>query len=174
MNEMTARIDPMTMNQTGVARASDRPAGLKRQSVILMIVLTMITAGLYYPFWFLLRRDALNRLDAQTKLSLSALLLILAGTAINTFGALASGSSSPEQAFGENVAMILTLFRISTGILALVQCFFIKQILEDHLTGPDGDGSTVRPQVELSVPMTFFFGVFYLQHVINRDIVGYH
>jgi hypothetical protein len=34
------------------------PSGLKRRSVVLMIVLTIVSFGLYYPMWFLRRRAA--------------------------------------------------------------------------------------------------------------------
>lgn len=51
---------------------------------------------------------------------------------------------------------------------------FIKDILEDHLAGPDDNvsSSILSDSVRLSAVMTFFFGIFYLQHVMNRYIVG--
>ena len=42
--------------------------GLKRRSVLLMIVFAVVTFGLYYPIWFLRRRAALNELDSPRKL----------------------------------------------------------------------------------------------------------
>ena len=40
---------------------SNRPVGLKQRSVVLMIVLTAVTLGLYYPIWFLYRTDSERR-----------------------------------------------------------------------------------------------------------------
>ena len=42
--------------------------GLKRRSVLVMIVIFIATLGLYFPVWFLRRRGALNRLDSPTEL----------------------------------------------------------------------------------------------------------
>ena len=54
----------------------------------------------------------------------------------------------------------------------LVQCFKIKDMLEDHLAADD-EGSRMfsAERVQLSGLMTFFFQIFYLQHAINRYIV---
>jgi hypothetical protein len=170
MNEMTAQVQPMTINRT--AQAGERPAGLKRRSVILMIVLMLLTAGLYYPFWFLRRRAALNRLDAPTKLSQWPLILILVGVGIHTFATLASGSSTPVRVFGPAAALVIQVIWFATLVLAVVQCFFIKQILEDHLSGPDSEGPITKQPVKLSILMTLLFTILYLQYVINRDVVG--
>lgn len=40
------------------------PTGLKQCSVLLMIVFTIVTFGLYYPTWFFRRRNALNALNS--------------------------------------------------------------------------------------------------------------
>ena len=41
---------------------------LKRRSVFLMIVFTILTLGFYLPIWFLRRREGLNQLDSPRKL----------------------------------------------------------------------------------------------------------
>jgi len=55
----------------------------------------------------------------------------------------------------------------------LFQCFRIKDILEDHIAGPEEQTPSplLAPPVRLSGLMTFFFQIFYLQHIINRDAV---
>ena len=54
-----------------------------------------------------------------------------------------------------------------------MQCFIIKDVLEDHLTVREDDAlpspSVFVEQVPLSGLMTFFFGILYLQWVINRN-----
>ena len=57
----------------------------------------------------------------------------------------------------------------------LIQCFKTKDILEDHLAGPDDAAPSmfaVAERVKLSGLMTFLFSIFYLQYVINRYIAG--
>jgi hypothetical protein len=61
------------------------------------------------------------------------------------------------------------------AILVLVQCFFIKDILEDHLRGPEENEPSPlssMSQANLSGLMTFVFTIFYLQYIINRDILA--
>jgi hypothetical protein len=62
--------------------------------------------------------------------------------------------------------------RLIVGIAMLVHCFNTREILEDHLAGAEDDGapSFFAQRVELSGLMTFFFQIFYLQHVINKYI----
>ena len=87
--------------------------------------------------------------------------------------AFASAPGSPAQLIGPGASIVLGLVRLAVGILMLVQCFIIKDILEDHLAGPDDASHLMfEGRVKLSGLMTFFFSIFYLQHVINRYVVG--
>lgn len=146
----------------------------KRRSVLLMVVLTLVTFGLYYPLWFLRRRAALNRLDSPRKLQRWPFLIFLAFLLLQFVIVVASGSDSPEQVIGAGGSLLLRFCRLAVGLLMVVQCFFIKDILEDHLAGPeDNVASPIRfDTVRLSGLMTLFFQIFYLQHVINRHIAG--
>jgi hypothetical protein len=151
-----------------------RPTGLKRRSVLLMFALTIVSFGLYYPIWFLRRRAALNRLDSPRKLQRWPFLCFIALAVVQTMLAIAFSPASFEQAIGAGPALLLSLARFAVGIVILVQCFFIKDILEDHLAGPGDNlpGAMLSDRVILSGLMTFFFQMFYLQHIINRHIVG--
>ena len=55
----------------------------------------------------------------------------------------------------------------------IVMSFRIKDMLEDHLAGPEEVASLLRfsQRVSLSGLMTFFFSIYYLQHVINRHVL---
>jgi hypothetical protein len=149
-------------------------ADLKRRSVILMIVLSIVTFGLYYPIWFLRRRAALNRLDSPRKLRMWPFVIFIVWFVFQFMLGIAEGSAPRGQAIGEGAALFLNLVQLAVGILMVVQSFFTKDILEDHLAGPEDhvpsllSGDTVR----LSAAMTFLFQIFYLQYVINRYIVG--
>jgi len=150
--------------------------GLKRRSVILMFVFTLLTAGLYYPIWFLRRRAALNQLASPKKLQLWPFVVMLlwflfafgfgfvAGVNRALTGSV--GGLSPE------TQLVFSIVRLAVGILMLVQCFRTKDILEDHFAGPGDQVASplFADVVRLSGVMTFFFQIFYLQYAINRHL----
>jgi hypothetical protein len=154
-------------------RSSASPTGLRRRRVITMIVLIIVTLGLYYPIWFFRRRGALNRLDSPRKLRLWPLTVFATVTVVDIVVAIVSGPV-PAQTFGGAAVTLLAIVRLAAGFLMLVQCFFIKDILEDHLAGPEDDvsQSLFVEHVKLSGLMTFFFQIFYLQYVINRYVAA--
>lgn len=149
-------------------------AGLKRRSIILMLVLSIVTFGVYYPIWFLRRRAALNRLDSPRKLRMWPFVIVIAWFVFQSILGIAAGSAPRGQAMGEGVALFLNLVQLAVGILMVVQSFFTKDILEDHLIGPGDHVPSLLSvdTVKLSGAMTFLFQIFYLQYVINRYIVG--
>ena len=141
-----------------------------------MIVLAIVTFGFYYLIWFFRRRNALNALNSPRKVALWPLLLFSADLVFNFVVGLVSGAGdrTVEELIGTipAVAGFFTLMRLFIGIVMIWQCFVIKDIIEDHLAGPD-DGtmpSMFVERVQLSGLATFFFSIFYLQYAINRDI----
>jgi len=157
-----------------MAMAGIRPTILKRRSVLLMIVFSFLSFGFYLPIWYLRRRDELNRMDSPRKLQLWPFVVALAFLAFDFAANVAALPLRPAQAFGPGFGLLLTLLRWAFGILMIVQAFFTKDILEDHLQGPDDavTSSVWAGDHKLSGLLTFFFTIFYLQHIINRDIIG--
>jgi hypothetical protein len=156
------------------AAVADRvPTGLKRRSVLLMIIFTIVSFGLYIPIWFFRRRAALNGLNSPRKVLLNPLVLFTSVNVINLIVAIAASPGTPEEMIGP-IARILDLIQLVAGVLMLWQCFVIKDILQDHLTPVHENGVPLfaSERVTLSGILTFFFSIFYLQHIINRDIVG--
>jgi Domain of unknown function (DUF4234) len=153
-------------------QSSTSPTGLKRRRVIVMIVFTIVTFGLYYPIWFFRRRGALNLLNSPRKLRLWPLMIFCAVTVVDFVIGIVSGAAPSAQTIGGAATTVLAFVRLAVGILMVVQCFIIKDILEDHLAGPEDDisQSLFVERVKLSGLMTFFFQIFYLQYVINRYI----
>jgi hypothetical protein len=156
------------------AAVADAPAqtGLKKRRVITMIVFFILTLGIYYMAWFFRRRAALNQLNSPRKLQLWPLLAFTGDFVLELGLGLAAGEETVAAAFGPPVDNALTLVRLVLGIVMIIQCFIIKDIIEDHVT-PENDGLQpifVQP-VKLSGLATFFFSIFYLQYAINRYIV---
>ena len=139
-----------------------------------MIVFTILTFGLYYPIWFLRRRAALNRLDSPRKLPVWPFVIVIAWLVFQFFVGMALSSRPPAEAIAPGANLFLSLVQLAVGILLLVQSFVTKDILEDHLSGPGEEvpNPLFVNAVKLSGVMTFFFQIFYLQYVINRDIVS--
>ena len=145
---------------------------LQKRSVVLMIVLTVLSAGFYYPIWFLRRREALNQLDSPRKLQVWPFAALIAVMTADLFVNVLIAVQGPD-AVSPEVVFILGLARLGFGINLVIQSFKTKDILEDHLAGPaDGMGTMFTERVKLSGLMTFFFQPLYLQYIINRDIVG--
>ena len=152
-------------------RIEPAQTGLKQRNVLLMIGLTLVSFGLYYSIWFLRRLAALNRLNTPRRLRAWPFLLLFAFSLTRLIAAIVSGPARPQPATS-SWSLLWTLVQLAIGILILVQCFFIKDMLEDHLASPEGElsSSVFSDSVKLSGLMTFFFGIFYLQHVINENI----
>src|SRR4051794_19359037 len=119
------------------AAVADRSStGLKRRSVIMMLVLTIVTFGLYYPIWFLRRRAALNGLDSPRKLRRWPFVIVIVWLAFQFLVGIAAGARPREQMTGAGADLLLNLVQLAVGILMLVQSFLTRDILEDHFAGP--------------------------------------
>lgn len=165
--------EPLTGLDTTGAPPASLP-GLKRRRLVVMILFFLLSGGLYYPIWFMRRRAALNRLDSPRKLQLWPFLIATIWLAFHLSLTVAVSPDPPEEALGPDGALFFAFAQLAVGILMIVQSFFTKDILEDHLAGP-GD-SVPNPMfvdvVTLSGVMTFLFQIFYLQHVISRYLAG--
>lgn len=134
-----------------------------------MIGFGILSFGLYFPLWFLRRRTALNALHSPRQLQLwpfSLAFAIQTVTIVMAFGGLPRLEGTPP---GDT---LWPLIRLGIGVLMLVQSFFVKDILEHHLS-PSAiprDDQFTSPPVRLSALLTFLLGIFYLQYNINAHV----
>jgi hypothetical protein len=135
-----------------------------------MIVLMVVTLGVYYLVWWYRRRPGLNRLNSPDKLHLWPLLLLTAQYVIQFAIGLATGEATEEEVLGETGVVLVALFQFLVAVVMIVQAFRIKGMIEDHAARTQSE-SMFAGQVELSGLMTFFFSIFYLQWAINRYVV---
>ncbi len=147
-----------------------------RTHVALMIALTIVTGGLYYPYWFLSRRPLLNLLRSDEKvgvLPFAVAIALLAMNAAMTIMAVdaTSGSVPAEPAAASPLQAVLEL---AFGVTMLVQSFKVRRMLESHLGRLPRPGEPRTPDdtwtASLSSLAVFFFGIFYLQHVVNTRL----
>jgi len=170
---MMAHLDETLPQGAPAGQQSEDVAPLADAGVFAMCLLTLVTAGLYQPIWFLSRRKALNNLHSQEKLGVwplvMALAALLASLCLPIIGSFKWGSwVETENTIPPLHPLILLLV---AGVILIVQSFKVRRILLDHLAPREGGmfSAGIRMQHEESVSRTetFFFGIFYLQHKIN-------
>lgn len=144
--------------------------GLKRRRVVTMLVFTFLSLGIYYLVWFYRRRSGLNRLNSPRKIALWPLLLLTALFAAQVILGVMAGGAPVNEFLGPGLTVVFQIVQLAVGIVMIVQCFRIKDIIEDHAT-PDGPQELFVERVKLSGLMTFFFSIFYLQWAINRYVI---
>ena len=154
-----------------VADREPETHGLKYRSLWLMILFTLISLGLYPLIWFFRRRPGLNRLDSPRKVPMWPLLLAAASFVVQFVVGLVAGAEPVSDVIGPAASGALTLLQLVVGITMIIQCFRIKDIIQDHATPPPDPDQRFVEQVQLSGVMTFFFSIFYLQWAINRYVV---
>ena len=164
--------NPFAPPKARVADPVSDAHGLKRRSVLVMILFFFITLGVYMPVWWFRRRAGLNRLDSPRKLALWPLLLFGALFAIQFGVGIVQGLRPGEQIPGPGIDTILVLFQLGVGILMIIQSFKVKDMIEDHAAPAPHSGPMFGGQVQLSGVMTFLFSIFYLQWAINSYVVA--
>jgi len=128
-------------------------AELPKTSVLVMILLMVVTLGLYIPFWFLRRRKILNQLSPERRVDgwIAALVALYVGAFV--LGLVAGLVGAPP---GQTFLLWARFVEVGRGILTLVLGFQVKAILEENY--PD----------HISGVGTFFLSIFYLQYKVNR------
>ena len=133
----------------------------EEKSILLMLALSLITFGIYIPYWFLQQRDTLNRLSSSEKLGSGAATFVFVIFCVSVI-------YWPVQIFSSNATIISALDDIDDlidlvgSITILYLAFKVRGILDDHYT------EHLDMDVSFSGGWTFFFTIFYLQYKINR------
>jgi hypothetical protein len=149
-------------------------------SVFFLIMLTLFTAGIYIPIWFLTRRAAINRIDPQWQIGPNIFIIALAVFSLNFLfffilaflgqstaflsnlfanGPGSSFSSSPLGAIAAFLYVLMLPITALTDLALLVYCFDVLYVIEKRFN--------IR-STWCSTTATFFFGLFYVQYRINR------
>lgn len=137
---------------------------LKKVSVILIIFLTVITAGIYYPAWFLTRRNAINSLQSKEKLNSGVFVFAIVVFSISLLLAFISGASEGlgEMDTAKGLDAFSRILDLVAGITLLVQCFKVRRIFNEHFN------VHLKRDIQFSRVATFFFSIYYLQYKVNR------
>ncbi len=125
----------------------------ERRSVLVAIVLSVVTLGLYQCVWFMLRQPFLDSLDSDKKL-----------------GALGRGPLMTAVAFWiisiaavvvPDAAPLVTPVSIGGGVVMLIASFRVMRILRSNF-------ARTGRSLQVSAIATFLFGTLYLQFKINQ------
>jgi Domain of unknown function (DUF4234) len=133
---------------------------LRRRSVVVTILLTLVTFGYYIPVWYLRRRKGFNALESPTKLGLHGpimLLVLMALWDLLPHGTMAQG--------------IVVLAWCATSLAVAIKA---RLILDDHLQAAINQvaprTTALRFDAGPSRLMTLLFGIYYLQYQINQCV----
>lgn len=163
---------PVAVTATAAAGGRAGSPIVGRTNVLLMVALTVVTGGVYYPYWFLSRRPLLNMLRSPEKLGVWPFAIAIALLAANAAIALQTPVAAPGAATEPGpLAPLALLVELGFGLTLLVQCFKVRRMLASHLgerQPPAGERTSQEAWAgALSSLAVFFFGIFYLQHLIN-------
>jgi len=137
--------------------------GLPKIHLCMVVLLQIVTLNMYSIVWFMRRRDAVNKLNSEKKISEGVLIAIAcfmaAGLMFSVFSAIF------DERAGRLFDGLGNLAGLISGIASIVIAFKYRKILREHFR-------EIRPDVTLegfaSGLWTLLFGVIYLQHKINQ------
>jgi hypothetical protein len=122
----------------------------ERRSVLLLVMLSILTLGIYPVVWYLRRTRFLDSLDADKRVGV--LPWIALGLAVLLFGVAAARAEEGA----------VRAVQLASGITSLVLAFRVAHILRSDLA------RSGRGLIRVSSAGVFFFGCLYLQHVMNQ------
>lgn len=165
--------DEYTDKETAGGASQD----LKRIRIAVLVLLTVLSIGPYYLIWFLRQYLGLNQLDSAHKLRrwpfIAGILFVTAHVLFSMTGRPSVLSPTWKRALVDLAGILFGLGELALGALMIMQQFCVKRIIEDHLAHSSKTGAlnTLDTSASLSSVLTFFLGIFYLQHVINTRII---
>lgn len=144
---------------------------IKGIPVILTIIYSIITLGIYYPCWFLTRREQINSLKSNRKIGKGVFIICLVLIAIALFLAFFSGllegigmenANTDFIELASGVDFLSNILQFASFIIVIVQSLKLRKILIDHYRG------NLQGEMSCWWILTFIFQIFYLQYNINR------
>jgi hypothetical protein len=134
--------------EAGTHGASFPSYDAERRSVALVVLLSVVTLGIYTVVWYVRRAPFLDSLSADKKVG--ALPWVLLSLFVVSFAV--GFAHAPEG--------IVRLTQLANGIVNLILAFRVAHILRS-------DFARTGRLVNVSGAGVFFLGCLYLQHVIN-------
>ena len=150
-NPYAPPAEPILESETVGAGRGASDYTRESRPVVLAILLTLVTGGIYPAVWVYRRRSFLDSLDASKRMGKTLPSLLLVANIVTLLVAFG----------GKDTASLQALVSTVGTIAAIVANFRVADILRSNATRT---GRFVR----ISSLATFFLGVYYLQYKINR------
>jgi H+/Cl- antiporter ClcA len=128
---------------------------LQKKNILVMILLVMVTYGIYIPIWFMKQRNAINNLKSKEKIPNGPIIFVLVIFILSAIMFIPS-IIYENTSIGNTIDWIDSAINIIGGLTIIVISFKIKKILNEHYNA------------QLSGLGTFFLTLFYLQYKINQ------
>ena len=153
----TSQIDPLTGPAAAIDQDHGVPItgsfyGLTHKSIWLMILFTILTLGIYVPYWYLTRYERFNALSSAAKFGQTAILIWLLWFVVDSLLIVLS-IATPQSETVQALAPIESILNLVAAIFGLILAFRAKRILLEHLA------VIGRKDTTMSGILTFFFGV---------------
>ena len=161
-----SQIDPLTAPVAAIDQSHSVPTtgsfyGLTRKNVWLMFFLTILTLGIYMPYWYLTRHQIFNALSSTAKFRQATILIWLLWFVVDSVLVVLS-IALPQSGTIKLLTPIESIFNLAAGIFGLILVFRARKILLEHLA------IIGRNDIPMSSILTFFFGFLYIQYKINQ------
>jgi hypothetical protein len=143
----------------------------KKVNIALMILLIFITFGIYNAYWYLSRKNDINKLSSKLKISsgffIFAIVLQSASLILNLFSGFLEGIGEALNQYAilqlaRQLKSFDPIINILLFIVFIFAAFKVKRIFQDHLSAITGS------PYPFSALATFFFQICYLQYKINK------
>jgi hypothetical protein len=137
----------------------------KKTSIILMVILTFVTAGIYWPVWFMTRRKAINAMQAEEKLGSVVFVLAIVLFVISLFVAVLAGVMErvgDELLLAKAMQAFSAILHAVAAAAVLVQSFKVRRIFHEHFN------VHLQQGISFSRVATFCLIIYYLQYKMNR------
>jgi len=159
-----AGVVPVPSNTQSVPKSSlfVTQTKLEKQSWFSVLFLSLITVGIYVPFWYRKVKRATDLPSAPSKINDKLILALITIAVVNVIlgGHITVGDTTYGLDLGAIGKTIGTIFSYAYVIIQIVLAFLVRSVL--------------RAQFSLNINpvMTFLFGPLYLQTRINRILEG--
>jgi hypothetical protein len=139
--------------------------GFVKANIYLAALYTIVTSGIYLPYWFLRRLDIINGMHSEIKLKSLVFVLIIILFLISLLTSLGGGimiGMNYEDLTGWLLYGISNIASVAGIILLVIQAFKLRRIFDDHFN------KYLKQSIELSKLGTFLLNSLYFQHKVNE------
>jgi hypothetical protein len=130
----------------------------------LVLVLAMITGGVFGFIWFCIQAGYAKRIHPASKARLLIVLsiLLIAGMFVLSIGAAVAGAAMQSEAVLAAIGLLALGISFAAAACSIAAVFSIRKAMQTYFNTAEPIG------LRMSGVMTFFFGILYLQYHMTR------